>query len=135
MSDFFTLLKYELKMQFSFKKKKNFDFVGLLTSFLISLLIIVVFVFLIAQVVGNYVDVKIDKIADAPQRALELLNIFYALIIIAMSALGVERMRKVLSQKKDKAIFLRLPIQPQTIFLSKLVVLLIIPHGIFFRFK
>ena len=128
MRDFLTLLKYELKMQFSFKKKKNFDFVGLLTSFLISLLIIVVFVFLIAQVVGNYVDVKIDKIADAPQRALELLNIFYALIIIAMSALGVERMRKVLSQKKDKAIFLRLPIQPQTIFLSKLVVLLIMNY-------
>ena len=128
MKDFLTLLKYELKMQFSFKKKKNFDFVGHLTSFLISLFIIVVFIFLITQVVGNYVEVKINKIADAPQRDLELLNIFYTIIIIAMSALGVERMRKVLSQKKDKAIFLRLPIKPQTIFMSKLVVLLIMNY-------
>ena len=125
MSSFLTLLKYELKMQFSFKKKKNFDFVGQITSLLISLFIIVIFVFLITQVVTNYVDVRIDKLFDPISRGLELLNVFYTLIIIAMSALGVEKMRKVLSNKKDKAIFLRLPVNSQTIFLSKLTVLLI----------
>ena len=125
MSGFLTLLKYELKMQFTFKKKKNFDFVGQITSLLISLFIIAIFVFLITQVVTNYVDVRIDKVFQPDVRALELLNIFYTLIIIAMSALGVEKMRKVLCQKTDKAIFLRLPINPQTIFMSKLSVLLI----------
>ena len=125
MSSFLTLLKYELKMQFSFKKKKNFDFVGQITSFLISLFIIAIFVFLISQVVINYMDVEINKIPAPLERGLEMLNLFYTLIIVALSGLGVEKMRKVLSQKTDKAIFLRLPVNPQTIFLSKLVGLLI----------
>lgn len=125
MSSFLTLLKYELKMQFSFKKKKNFDFVGQISSFLISLFIIAIFVFLISQVVINYMDVEINKIPAPLERGLEMLNLFYTLIIVALSGLGVEKMRKVLSQKTDKAIFLRLPVNPQTIFLSKLVGLLI----------
>lgn len=125
MSDFLTLLKYELKLQFSFKKKKNFDFIGQITSLLISLFIIIVFIFLIYQVVGSYVLIQVDKLEAPITRGLELLNVFYSLIIIALSALGIEKMRKVLSSKKDKAILLRLPVKPQTIFLSKLAVLLI----------
>ena len=74
---------------------------------------------------NNYVLVEINKIPDPISRGIELLNVFYALIIVILSVLGLEKMRKVLCQKTDKAIFLRLPVEPQTIFMSKLTVLLI----------
>lgn len=129
MSDFLVLFKHEFKLQFpfSFKKVKGrkFDVLGSLLSLLISLLIIVVFVFLISSVVENYLAVKINKVEDPIARATELLNVFYAVIILAMGFLGVEKMRKSLTQKKHKELFLRLPVKQQTIFLSKLAVLLL----------
>ena len=130
MSDFLTLFKYEFKLQFpfGFKKGKKADFVGNLLSLLISLLIIVVFVFLISSVVNNYIAVKINKVEDPIARSMELLNVFYLIIIVAMSLLGVEKMRKSLTEKRDKEIFLRLPVKPQSIFLSKISVLMIINY-------
>lgn len=129
MSDFLTLFKYEFKLQFPFGfKKGKKDFVGSFLSLLISLLIIVVFVFLISSVVENYIAVKINKVEDPIARATELLNAFYMIIIVAMSLLSVEKMRKSLTDKRDKEIFLRLPVKPQTIFLSKISVLMIINY-------
>lgn len=129
MSDFLTLFKYELKLQFpSIRRKQKFDIVGSLSSLIISALIIFIFIFLISTIATNYILVEIDKIPDPEARTLELMNIFYLMIITFMGLLGVERMRKVLSQKKDKEIFLRLPVKPQTIFLSKLLVLLLMNY-------
>ena len=129
MSDFLTLFKYEFKLQFPFKRKnQKIDFVGGLSSFVISALIIVVFIFLISTIANNYILVEINKVPDPVGRTYELMNLFYMAIIVLMSLLGVERMRKSLSQKKDKDIFLRLPVKPQTIFLSKISVLLLMNY-------
>ena len=133
MSDFLTLFKYEFKLQFPLKRKnRKIDLVGGLSSFIISALIILVFVLLVSTIATNYVLVEINKIPDPIGRTHELMNLFYVAIISVMSLLGVERMRKSLSQKKDKEIFLRLPVKPQTIFLSKISVLLLMNYVLAF---
>ena len=144
MSDFLTLFKYEFKLQFPFKRKgQKVDIVGGLSSLLISALIIGVVILLVSTIANNYVLVEINKVPDPTGRALELMNVFYAAIILVMSAVGVEKMRKSLTEKKNKEIFLRLPVKPQTIFLSKisvlllmdyvLAILLVVPTNVIFR--
>ena len=129
MSDFLTLFKYEFKLQFPFKRKgQKIDLVGSLSSLLISALIIAVVILLVSTIANNYVLVEINKIPDPTARTLELMNVFYLAIILVMTGAGVERMRKSLSEKKDKEIFLRLPVKPQTIFLSKIAVLVIMNY-------
>ena len=126
MREFWTLFKYELKTEFPFRiTKGKKDFVGFLFSTIISLFVIAAFVFLIYSVVNNYIEVKVDKVSDPNARAMELLNLLYLFIITIMSFLGVEKMRKSLTQRTHKEIFLRLPIRQETIFISKLAVLLL----------
>ena len=133
MGDFLTLFKYDFKLQFPFKgKKEKHDFVGGLSSFLITALIVAVFVYLFATIANNYVLVEINKVQDQTGRALELMNVFYVAIIAVMSLTGVEQMRKSLTEKKNKTIFLRLPVKPQTIFLSKIAVLLLLNYVLAF---
>ena len=126
MKDFLTLFKYEFKLQFSInKRKEKVDFVGGIVNFLITLVVIAVFIYLISTIAQNYVLVELNKIPDPIGRASELMNLCYLVIMVAMSLYGVEKMRKSLSEKKDKALFLRFPVHPQTIFLSKIAVLLL----------
>ena len=133
MSEFLTLFKYEFKLQFPFKgKKQKIDFAGSLFSFLITALIVVVFVYLVSTIANNYVLVEINKVSDPTGRALELMNMFYVAIIAVMSLTGVEQMRKSLSERKNREMFLRLPVNPQTIFLSKISVLLLLNYVLAF---
>ncbi|MBE7077565.1 MAG: hypothetical protein E7377_02535 [Clostridiales bacterium] len=126
MSSFSTLCKYEFKKQFPFKLKKGrVDILGNLLSILITLLIVAVVITLLSAIAVNYVAIKLNKVRDPLARANELLNLFYAVIIVAMSFMCVETMRKTLTQKKDREMFLRLPVKPQTIFLSKLAMLML----------
>ena len=86
MSDFLTLFKYDFKLQFPFKgKKEKRDFVGGFSSFLITALIVAVFVYLFATIANNYVLVEINKVKDPQSRALDLMNVFYVAIIAIMS--------------------------------------------------
>lgn len=126
MRDFLTLFKYEFKLQFSIsKRKEKIDFVGSIINFLITMVVIAVFVYLISTIAQNYVLIEFNKIPDPVGRTKELMNLCYLVIMVTMSFYGVEKMRKSLSEKKDKALFLRFPVHPQTIFLSKIVVLLL----------
>ena len=126
MSDFWTLFKYEFKLEFPFKHTKGKkDIVGHIFSIIISLLVVVAFIFLISSIVNKYLTVKIDKISAPLERAHELLNVIYLIVVVLMSFLGVEKMRSSLTQRTHKEIFLRLPVKQNTIFLSKLSVLLI----------
>lgn len=126
MSDFWTLFKYEFKLEFPFKHTKGKkDIVGHIFSIIISLFVILAFVYLISSIVGKYLTVKIDKVAAPVERAHEILNVIYLIVVVIMSFLGVEKMRSALTQRAHKEIFLRLPVKQNTIFLSKLAVLLI----------
>ena len=124
-SNFSVLCKYEFrKNRPSRRKGKKFDFIGNLLSTLVTAIIAVAFVFFLYTIAESYVDIKIDKIKDPLSRSAELLNLFYTAIIAFMSVMCLEKMRKILTEKRDKEIFLRLPVKSETIFLSKMTVLM-----------
>ena len=126
MREFWILFRYEMKNQFPLQwKKGKTDVIGNLLSFLISLIMIVVSILLISTIAKNYVAIKINKVYNPVARASELINVLYCLIILIMSFSCLERMRKTLTDAKDKMVFLRLPLKQETIFLSKLCVLLL----------
>ena len=127
MDKFLILFKHELKMQFPLKPQKGrkFDFLGSLLSVLMVVLISAVFVILLSTIVSNYVLIKVNKVADPLLRTKELLNLCYTVVLIALTLAGLENMRKTLTEKRYKTLFLRLPVKHQTIFASKLATLLI----------
>ncbi|MBQ8844687.1 MAG: hypothetical protein IJ008_01565 [Clostridia bacterium] len=126
MSEFLTLFKYELKKQFpAFFKRDKKHLAGFLFSSIFTLVIIGLCVFLMSIITKNYVLVKVDKVLDSSTRAYELLNLYYVFILIAMIFICLEKMRKSFVDKTDRKIFLRLPIKQQTLFIAKLIVLLI----------
>ncbi len=126
MKEFLVLFKYELKMQFPIKRQKGKpDIIGSILSLLTTVLVAAVFVLLVSTIAENYVVIEANKVSAPIERGMELLNLFYAIIILATAFLCMEKMRSTLTQKKDKELFLRLPVKPQTIFMSKLVTLMI----------
>ena len=126
MREFLILFKHEMKMQFPLKRQKGkIDIVGTALSLFATVLVAVVFVMLVSTVVQNYVLVEINKVPAPLQRGKELLNFFYVVILLTISFTCMEKMRSTLTQKKDKELFLRLPVKPQTLFMSKLCTLLV----------
>ena len=126
MREFLILFKHEFKMQFPFRAHKGrFDLIGSLLSLLTTVLVGAVFVILVSTIVENYVLVEMYKVYAPLERAKELLNLFYTAIIIATAFVCMEKMRNTLTQKKDKELFLRLPVKQRTIFMSKLCTLMV----------
>jgi len=126
MSKFLTLFKYEFKKQFPTRLKKDrTDIVGFILSLSVTLLIVGMFIYFLSVIATNYVEVKIDKVLDSESRAYELLNLLYSVILVFLVVMCLENMRKTLTDKTDKKILLRLPVNHQTLFLSKLSVLLL----------
>ena len=111
-------------MQFPTARKKRFDFFGVLLSVAITLAITAIFIFLIASVADGYKSVKINKLNDPYARSLELMNVLYIFVILSVSILSLEKMRKSLTRKEDRHVYLRLPIKPLTIFWSKFATLI-----------
>jgi ABC-2 type transport system permease protein len=112
-------------MQFPTAKKKRFDIVGVFLSAFITLAITAVFIYLISAVADGYAAVKINKLNDPYARSLELLNVIYLFAIGAVALLALEKARKSLTRKEDRYVYLRLPVKPRTIFISKFAALLL----------
>ena len=131
MRQFLILFKHEFRMQFPEKKKERIDVIGTALSFLITMLILGVFVYLLSTIAQNYVTIKLfdERLgiitSNPTARTVELLNVIYTVIIVALSAMMLEKMRSTLARQQDKVLFLRMPLKQQTIFLSKLATLLI----------
>lgn len=132
MSGFFTLCKYEFKKHTPIRRKKKAEVLGSVFSLAFTLLLMAALIVLLADISNNYVALKIDKIKDPMARAQELVNLYYTAIIVAMSLLCVDKMRQVLTEQKDRALLLRFPVKPQTIFLSKLLLLLVWNYAVGF---
>ncbi len=128
MREFMILFKHELKMLFPsivVGKKKKYDIFGFVLSLLITLFIASVFIMLVARIAKGYVDVRVDKIIDPSKRAVELLNVLYLFVIVLMVIGCTRKMSGVLAERKNKEIYLRLPVKHQNLFLSKLIALMI----------
>ena len=103
MSVFSTLVKYELKKQFpTGAKKSKRDIAGFVLSFLITALIVGMFVAFMSIIAKNYVAIKVDKIFDPTARSYEILNLFYSGAIVIMTVICLEHMRRTLTDKTDK---------------------------------
>ncbi len=135
MSSFKVLLKHEFKMQFKYKKNnKKFDLLGTALSLIITLLIAFVFIYLLKNIVFGYSQIHINKILNKIERSRELLCLIYLIFTVCLSFLCIEKMRVVITEKKYKEIFLRLPVKQESLFLSKLIVLLIWVYTVSFIF-
>ena len=134
MNSFLILFKHELKMQFPLKpqKGKRIDILGTLLSVLMVILISAVFVVLLSSVVENYAAVKVNKVQDPLMRTREMLSVCYLVIIAALTLVGLENMRRSLTERRYKEIFLRMPVKHEAIFLSKLLTLLISNYALAF---
>ena len=130
MREFLILFKHEMKMQFplpflSKGRKQKPDIIGSLLSLLTTLLVACVFIALLSIVVKNYVKVEIHRVPAPFERGLELLNLLYTTILIAISVACMEKMRRGLTKRRDNELFLRLPVKPQTLLMSKLLAILV----------
>ncbi len=123
---FSTLFRYELGKLFPKKRGAGrADVFGRVLSVLITLLVAAAFVFLLYTVAKSYVEIKVNKQSDPVARGRELLNVGYAAILAVTALLGVEKMRKRFVKADDRAVLLRLPVKPSTLYLSKMTVLLL----------
>ncbi len=123
---FSVLFKYELKKLFPKKRAGGRgDIFGRILSSLITLTVAAAFVFLLYTVAKGYMEIKINKQSDPLARGLELLNFCYAAILVATSFMGLEKMRRRFARTDDRAVLLRLPVKPATLYLSKMTVLLL----------
>lgn len=132
MRNFRTLFKYERRMLFP--RSKRIDILGGFTSLLFTLAIAAVFGLLIYAVTDGYLDVKVDRVSDPIARAQELLTALYAIVIVALGIMCLEKMRSTLTRISDTPIFLRLPVKSGTIFRAKFMALLLWTYTTAFMF-
>ena len=127
MRNFLILFKHELKMQFPIKPQKGrkIDFFGALLSVLMIALISVVLVKLLASIASSYTTIKVNRVFNPMMRTRELLNVCYIAVIVVLVISALINMRRSLTDKRYKNLFLRMPVKQQTIFVSKLATLLI----------
>ena len=127
MREFLILFNHDLKMLFpilNFKRKK-FDVFGILCTLLLTALLSVIVVSLVSKIATGYVLVKVNKVLNETQRAVEFLNLLYCFMFVVMIFSCVRKIHATLRIKKNKQIYLKLPIKPQTLLLSKLCAILI----------
>lgn len=125
MRNFRTLFRYERRMLFPGLRGKRFDLLGALTSLIFTFAIAGVFGLLIYSIADGYLEIKVDKVIDPMARAHELLNAVYAIIVVALGIMCLEKMRSTLTRSSDTPIFLRLPVKNSTIFRAKFVALML----------
>ena len=134
MDKFLILFKHELKSRLPLFKRRESrrDVFGIAVLSLVVLMIAAVFAVLLSALVSSYVLVKIDKVSDPVMRAKELINVCYVFVMAALVIAGLERMRRTLTDRKEKELFLRMPVSSETIFLAKLATLLISGYALAF---
>lgn len=124
MNHFKTLFKYEMKKQFPmFSKSNKKNIVGTIFSLLLTVVVAIATIYFLSVLTRNYVGIGsgVDKI----DRAYRFANVFYLFALMLMITLGLDKMRKSFVDKSDKKVFLRMPIKQNTLFLSRLLVLLL----------
>lgn len=134
MNKFQTLFKHELKSQLPLfnRNGRRRDLFGALLLALVIIFISAVFIMLLSAIVSSYVLVKVDKVSNPILRAKELLNVCYLAVLLALVVAGLENMRRSLTDRKHKELFLRLPLSSEAIFLSKLASLLVSSYALAF---
>ena len=128
MKEFIVLFKHELKTLFpilTFNRNKKHDWFGTILSIVLTVFVLGVFIQLVYTIVNGYVDVKLNKLSNPNARATELLNTLYIFVSVLMVIACIKKMSNVLTDKKNRQVYLRLPIKESELLLSKLLALLV----------
>ena len=128
MKEFIVLFKHELKTLFpilTFNRNKKHDWFGTILSIVLTVFVLGIFIQLVYTIVNGYVDVKLNKLSNPNARATELLNTLYIFVSVLMVIACIKKMSNVLTDKKNRQVYLRLPIKESELLLSKLLALLV----------
>lgn len=113
------LLKKDIKDRTSnFKNTKN-DIIGVVLSIILTLFVVGVFVFAFSYFTDTYSNIKIGYLTNKSDRVFEILTIYYFLLLILLTALGITKFNKSLTDVGNKTL-LSMPITPFQIFISKI---------------
>ena len=67
-----------------YNKKRKHDFFGGILSILLTVFVAVVFVMLLSSIASGYLSTSVNKIVSPSERAVELLNILYVVVMFFM---------------------------------------------------
>ena len=124
MREFWTLFKYELKVQTPLLQKGGKkDILGGILAFLILTFLACIGVEFLLKILRNYFVVELNKVYAPIERATEMVNLLYLLVLAGLTCVFLERARKVFADDKNKVAFMRLPVNQRNIFLSKFAVI------------
>lgn len=122
MSAFGVLLKKQFQEWFYFFKKrgKKLDWLGLITSVILTALLVTVFLLVFITFIRTYTKVSYQGDGFL-ERQHEILTITYSLILFFNIISGVRSIENNISSAVDLEVLIGLPIGSQTLFLSKIV--------------
>lgn len=122
MSAFGVLLKKQFQEWLYFFKKrgKKLDWLGLITSVILTALLVTVFLLVFITFIRTYTKVSYQGDGFL-ERQHEILTITYSLILFFNIISGVRSIENNISSAVDLEVLIGLPIGSQTLFLSKIV--------------
>ena len=134
MNKFLILFKHELKSQLPRmpRKGRRYDLFGVLLASLVVLFVCAVFSVLLSAIVSTYSTVRIDKVSAPILRSKELINVAYIAVFCSLVCAGLENMRRTLTDRKHRELFLRMPVSSESIVLAKLLTVLVFSYALAF---
>lgn len=117
------LLKRRLIEKFSGLKKgrKNFDFIGIFLTILLTALITFVAVSVYSRFVSKYCELRIHNVLDVPARMYEMMTLAYTCVLAMSIISSTLALNRAIFESDDRNILMTLPIKSSTIFLSKII--------------
>lgn len=127
MSDYLLLLKKDIKSMFSIKGRfnKKTDYLGIFISVFLTLAIVAVVVLVYREFLLTYTEIKEYGKWEPLLRLKEIMTVTYTVIIIINVFAGIRKINREILAGSDIVVLVRLPIKPESIFLSKLTTLFI----------
>ena len=119
MNNIKILLKKDINERIANIKNTKKDIVGVILNVFLTMFVIGVFVFAFSYFTQTYANIKIGYFTYKAERTYEILTIFYSLLIILLTIIGVTKLNKNLIDVGNLTL-LSMPISPFQIFVSKL---------------
>lgn len=119
MKNFKILLKKDYRERLSNLKNTKKDITGVVLSVLLTIFVVGIFVFAFSYFTNTYSSVKIGYLTNKVDRVFEILTIFYMLLFILLTFMGIFKLNKNLVDSGNLTL-LSMPITPFQIFMSKI---------------
>lgn len=119
MNNIKILLKKDFKERLTQIKNTKKDIAGIVLNILLTMFVIGIFVFAFSYFTQTYSSIKIGYLTNRIERVYEIITIFYTMLFILLTIVGVTKLNKNLIDVGNLTL-LSMPISPFQIFLSKI---------------